>query len=280
MITTPFVSQIVLGDNIYDTATITGISGIPITGSVTFYVCTAVTCPSGGTFIGSTDVPLNTGETVNVQSPSYTPTTSGTFSFRADYSGDANYLTTIESNLAQEVFTVVLPVTRTQGFWQTHTSFTKYVYENYFGTNNQLFIGQNVDVAFDTHKGIIKNYPSATGINEIFGAYYASIPKTTTGAKRIPTDQARMTLLQQLLTAKLNCAAFGCPSSILSKITAADNAYRTGNVADMKMYTSELDAYNNLGDGQSIPAPLANQQGKATPKSSQSAADAVFWNKP
>ena len=109
---------------------------------------------------------------------------------------------------------------------------------------------------------------------ELFGAYYASISRTSTNAKRNKTDQARMVLLQQLLTAKLNCAAFGCTGSVQTLIFNADNAFASGSLL-MGFYTSQLDAFNNSGDTLVIP-----NLGPATPKTSQSIANIIFWDAP
>lgn len=69
-----------------DTATVTG-GTVPITGSVTFYICPGATtgCSSSGTSLGM--VALSGGNAAR----SFTPTTKGNYCFAAYYSGDANY---------------------------------------------------------------------------------------------------------------------------------------------------------------------------------------------
>jgi hypothetical protein len=87
-------------------------------------------------------------------------------------------------------------------------------------------------------------------------------------------------LLQQLLAAKLNCAAFGCSASTVTNIAGADLAYKLGaNKNTIMYYSGLLDAYNNSGDNGAIP-PVLGATGKATPKTSQSIADKSFWNQP
>jgi hypothetical protein len=168
----------------------------------------------------------------------------------------------------------LIGTTRTIGFWQTHTAFTTKVWNTYVSPANS-FIGDNVVVVpGTTHKGKL------TTIGQVFGGFYAPIAKTTTGTKRTPVDQARIQMLQQLLAAKLNCAAFGCSSSIQTLITNADNAYKAG--ADKNLIislTGQLDAFNNSGDAGAIP-PSLGATGKATPKTSQGLADLAFWNQP
>ncbi len=146
--------------------------------------------------------------------------------------------------------------TRTQGFWQTHTAFTSSVFA---ALANPMKIGANAT--------------KITTASQLFGAWYSSIPKTTTGQQRTAVDKARMTLLQQLVTAKLNCAKFGCAASVQTMIATADTAYASGTPAQILSSSALLDAYNNSGD-----TIVVGNTGKATPKVSESTANKVFWN--
>jgi len=161
--------------------------------------------------------------------------------------------------------------TRTQGFWKTHTAYTSLIFSTYFGS------GMTIGVS--PHKGTIHNVQSS-GQSELFGAYYANIAKISTGkgkaAKRNPVDQARMQLLRQLVTAKLNCAAFGCQSSVQTLITQADAAYAGGDKNLILYYAGELDEYNNSGDT----IILVGDPGNATPQTSKDWADIGFWDSP
>lgn len=170
----------------------------------------------------------------------------------------ANGYTTEGGNITVKV----VNTTRTLGFWQTHTDFTKKV----FGLT-PLNIGSG------SHKGPVETAA------RVFGGFYAPIAKTTSGAKRTPGDQARITLLQQLLAAKLNCAGFECSSTIQSQINAADSAYASGDKGAIMSFVSILDTYNNSGDTGAIPATLG-ATGSATPKASQAIAETAFWNLP
>lgn len=156
--------------------------------------------------------------------------------------------------------------TRTLGFWQTHTAYTTTKFNALMAN---FFVGSNVTVAPGTHKGKL------TSSAQVFGGFYASIPKTTTGAKRTDVDKARIQLLQQLLAAKLNCGTFGCTQPVKDMIASADAAYAGNNVATINSYISQLDAYNNSGDTIQI-----GNAGKATPKDSQSQASLSFWDLP
>lgn len=164
--------------------------------------------------------------------------------------------------------------TRTIGFWQTHTNFTTDMFEDYLVPAGKNFVGVNAPVVPGSHKGIL------TSIGQVFGGFYAPIAKTTTGMKRAPIDQARVTMLQQLLAAKLNCAAFGCSAATQTLIASADAAYAAGaNKNSIMSLSAQLDAFNNSGDANAIPATLP-ATGKATPKTSQSVANTAFWNQP
>ncbi len=149
-----------------------------------------------------------------------------------------------------------LSPTRTQGFWQTHTAYTS-----------------NVFTSLVTAMKIGTNPTKIDTLGELFGAWYSSIPKKTDGKQRTALDKARMTLLQQLVTAKLNCAKFGCSSDVQTMIATADTAYQTGTAAQIIASAGLLDAYNNSGD-----TIIVGNTGKATPKNSQNLADKPFWN--
>jgi hypothetical protein len=88
-----------------------------------------------------------------------------------------------------------------------------------------------------------------------------------------------MQLLQQLVAAKLNCAAFGCNASIKVLINSADGAYANGPASSMNSFGSQLEAYNLSGDGFPIP-PGLGPVGGATPALSQSLANIPFWDTP
>ena len=146
--------------------------------------------------------------------------------------------------------------TRTQGFWQTHTTYTTGIFNQFVGG---ITIG-----------GKVINTPA-----KLFAGFYSNLSKTSTGAKRTQLDQARMQMLQQWLAAKLNCQAFGCSGTTQTLLANAATAW-TGTDRNLILsYASQLDAYNNSNDALSI-----SGQGKATPGTSQTTASSafVFWN--
>jgi hypothetical protein len=176
----------------------------------------------------------------------------------------------------------VIGTTRTLGFWQTHTNFTTMVYNSFINStsSNPLFIGVNVWPTAGTHKGKI-TATSTPGASQLFGGFYAPIAKKTDGSKRTPVDQARIQMLQQLLAAKLNCAAFGCSGATQTLIANADAAYSavTPNKNTIISLAGQLDAFNNSGDANAIP-PSLGVTGKATPSTSKLIANMAFWDLP
>jgi hypothetical protein len=107
----PQSGSVAVGAQNVDVATITGTSGggSP-TGTVSFYVCGPLTsaagCPTGGQAVGSPiTVTAGAGNTAGATSSGFTPTAPGTWCFRADYSGDGNYVGSSDASPA-ECFTV------------------------------------------------------------------------------------------------------------------------------------------------------------------------------
>lgn len=162
---------------------------------------------------------------------------------------------------------VVCPIgtTRTQGFWATHTSYTQRAFAGALGGSMTIGAGGHARVIDTTGK--------------LFGAWLSSIPTKTDGSKRAAIDAGRMALLQQLVTAKLNCAAFGCNATTQAAIAGADAAYAAGAKATMASYAAALDAYNNGGDAGALPAALGALD-PASPALSKALANRAFWNAP
>ncbi|HEV8361562.1 MAG TPA: Ig-like domain-containing protein, partial [Candidatus Thermoplasmatota archaeon] len=103
--TTPADAAIVLGGSNSDQVTVAGVPGVTPTGTVTFYVCspsqlTNGVCSSGGSLV-STEALVDGA----AASDTFTPTSAGTWCFRGEYSGDANYEPSSDSS-AGECFTV------------------------------------------------------------------------------------------------------------------------------------------------------------------------------
>lgn len=253
------------GTIIHDKVIVSGTGPVP-SGTVTFKIFSSNdSCDCTGTPISTeANVPLVNGQ---AESTPWKPAP-GNYGYLVSYSGGGPYLS---ADGICERFTVRAgDTTRTLGFWQTHTAFTSQVFSDNFTAG--------MTVGSGGHTRLITNIQS-TDQSILFGAYYSSIPKKSDGTNRNAVERARIRLLQHLVTAKLNCAAFGCSLLTQDKITNADAAYAGTSTATMLLYQTQLDIYNNSGDGQPIP-PSLGDPGPATPATSQDWANLVFWDTP
>jgi hypothetical protein len=100
----PASPSILLGRADSDALTVTGsVTGGSPSGTVSFHVCgplpSASGCPTGGSAVGSSvTVTPGRANTSSATSPLFTPTATGTYCFRADYSGDSNYLASSDAS--------------------------------------------------------------------------------------------------------------------------------------------------------------------------------------
>jgi hypothetical protein len=197
-----------------------------------------------------------------VRSPSTTPfvtgnTSTGLISFTLTL-GDNVTCTYVNQRTSQ--------TTRTQGFWSTHLEVTTIVWNGgtiqgtVFGgissvLDNQL-CGQTLDIA------------------AVMGGFWSSIAQTTDKEKRSDVDRARMRLLQQLLAAELNYAAFGSlPPGGLTTFTNAEAAYCSGDIDAMNLYAGILAAFNESGDTGAFDTGFS-----ASPKDAKAIANLEFWD--
>jgi len=161
--------------------------------------------------------------------------------------------------------------TRTIGFWQTHTTFTEWVFDNKLSGSIQID-------SSTSHAKNINTY------GKLFGAFYCSIPKNTDHTSRPGIDQNRTILLQQLVGAILNHAASGVtvpidPVTGNDLITAGNLAYSSNNGTEMLRVKGLLDTFNGSGEITAFPAGFP-PQGSATPQVSKAIANKAFWNSP
>jgi hypothetical protein len=145
--------------------------------------------------------------------------------------------------------------TRTQGYWKTHTDVTTGIFDNPPNATDAALVG------FTNGTIIIGNSTSGKTIDdirELFGVYYSSIPKQSDGSDRPDPDQIMMIMLHQLVTAQLNCGAFGCSSQAVELINTCNDAFASANLTTIQYTDSsffngtgcveELDNYNNSGE--------------------------------
>jgi hypothetical protein len=135
--------------------------------------------------------------------------------------------------------------TRTQGFWQTHLSITTAVW--FGGTaGGNTFPG----VADPTICG------NTLTVQQVMAGFWSNIAKVSTGkgkdAQRSDVDKAKMQLLQQLLAAILNQAAFGSspqPPQFNYTIEQAKTIFcNSTDVSEIRAAASAMGAFNEAGD--------------------------------
>jgi hypothetical protein len=157
-------------------------------------------------------------------------------------------------------------VTRTQGFWSTHQQLANIAWMGGSG------FGHNFPGVAATSIGDRMLCGRTLGTPELMGGFWSDVSKKTTGAKRSALDQARMQLLQQLLAAELNHAAFGTvPTS--GSFTAWEAAYCGTNTNAIKTAQQQAASFNSAGDSaQFTPGTSADS------KTARAIANYVFWN--
>jgi hypothetical protein len=159
-------------------------------------------------------------------------------------------------------------VTRTQGFWATHTPLATIAW--FGGTAfGHTFPGVAATAGIGDTTICGRNI---NDLGKLMGGFWSSIPKTSTGAKRGSLDQARMQLLQQLLAAELNASAFGSVPSAGS-FTLWESALCGTSTDAIKTAQKQAASFNERGDsGTFTPGTSADS------KYARSVADKLFWD--
>lgn len=249
--TTPSPTSGTVGVMLNDSAALTG--GFNPTGTITFKLFSPNDTTCSGTPAFTNVVTVNGAGTYNTSS-GFASNVAGTWRWVAVYSGDVSN-NSVSGGCNDEQVTIVAPVTRTLGFWQTHYAYTT----SKFSASDPIWTicspGRKVD-----------------SLASLFGGFYASIPKKSTGVKRSDLDQARMQLMQQLLAAILNHIAFGSGSTAM--LDSAKAAYCGSDKAAILAAASTLDTFNNSGDAQ----PTSQNTGSADPKKSQATGTVALWD--
>ena len=157
--------------------------------------------------------------------------------------------------------------TRTQGFWATHSGLTQVVwFGGTFGPN--------------TFPGIPSSqwqfcspavHPTIDNLGKLLGGFWSGISQTSTSKKRSSLDQARMQLLQQLLAAMLNVAAFQATPPIT--IASAQAAYCGTDITAIKNAQAAMASFNTSGDNGTF-----TPGGSANGKLAKSLANLAYWD--
>ena len=159
-------------------------------------------------------------------------------------------------------------VTRTQGFWATHTPLANIAW--FGGTAfGHTFPGVAGTVGIGDRT--ICGRPIDT-LGKLMGGFWSDVSKTSTGAKRSALDQARMQLLQQLLSAELNASAFGSvPSS--GTFAAWESAYCSTNTNTIKSAQQQAASFNSQGDSSTFTPGTS-----ADSKNARAISTLAFWD--
>ena len=109
-------------------------------------------------------------------------------------------------------------------------------------------------------------------LGKLMGGFWSDVSKKSTGVKRTALDQARMTLLQQMLAAELNASAFGSalPSG---SFAAMEAAYCGTNQTTIKNAQQQAASFNSSGDTAAFTPGTS-----ADSKNARAVANYVFWN--
>ncbi len=160
-------------------------------------------------------------------------------------------------------------VTRTQGFWATHTPLANiawfggtafgHTFPGVTGTvGDRLLCGRPIDT-----------------LAQLMGGFWSDVSKTTTAKKRSALDQARMQLLQQLLAAELNSSAFGSvPSGGVGQFAVWEAAFCGTNQTALQQAQQGAASFNNSGDSATFTPGTS-----ADSKNARAIADRAFWDK-
>jgi hypothetical protein len=159
-------------------------------------------------------------------------------------------------------------VTRTQGFWQTHSQLADIAW---FG--GDAFGHSFPGVAGTPGIGdeLICGRPLDT-LGKVMGGFWSDIPKKSDNKKRTALDQARMQLLQQLLAAELNASAFGSVPSTGS-FAAWENALCGTNQTAIQTALQQAASFNSSGDSETFTPGTS-----ADSKTGRALADKPFWD--
>ena len=159
-------------------------------------------------------------------------------------------------------------VTRTQGFWATHTPLANIAW--FGGTAfGHTFPG----VAATLGDALICGRP-VDDLGKLLGGFWGAIPRTSAGRRRSPLDQARMQLLQQLLAAELNASAFGSvPTGGPGAFAAWESALCGTDQNAIKTAQQQAASFNTAGDsGTFTPGTSADA------KNARQIANIPFWD--
>src|SRR4029079_5138724 len=111
-------------------------------------------------------------------------------------------------------------------------------------------------------------------LGKLMGGFWSDISKTTTNKKRSALDQARMQLLQQLLSAELNASAFGSAAAGGSgQFAVWEAAYCGTNPTTIQNAMQGAASFNNSGDSTTFTPGTS-----ADSKNARAIANYIWWD--
>jgi hypothetical protein len=166
-------------------------------------------------------------------------------------------------------------VTRTQGFWATHTPLANVAWfggtafgHTFPGVANTTGIGNTTLVCNNV---VVKDIDT---LGKLMGGFWSDISKKSTGSKRSSLDQARMQLLQQMLAAELNASAFGSvPAGGSGQFAVWEAAYCGTNQTAIQQALQGAASFNNSGDSATFTPGTS-----ADSKNARAIANKAFWD--
>jgi len=161
---------------------------------------------------------------------------------------------------------VVSGVTRTQGFWATHTALSNLIWDTLVPTVDKQLCTATILTNADPITEL-----SATGTNQLMGGFWANVSQTSGHTKRLSLDQVRMQALQQYLAAAINVAQFH--SNTEAFLAAARTIYCGTDVSAIQGLIGTLGSYNTSGD-----AGVFDPGVSATAPESKKEANIPFWD--
>jgi len=161
-------------------------------------------------------------------------------------------------------------ITRTWGFWKTHTKFTKCIFDKCGGS-------------FDLGWRVVDSYA------DLFGLFYSKNASQSDGSERNPKPRtpegalcvARVKASHQVLAAMLNtCLDDGKPLPAGIDFDYIKTTLSGDDVDAIKNLHDALGAYNESGDLEPLSPTESCVQGNATPRWSAKIADIAFGDCP
>jgi hypothetical protein len=162
-------------------------------------------------------------------------------------------------------------VTRTQGFWATHSPLAKIAW---FGGTAFGHTFPGVAAVGGIGDTLICGRP-IDDLGKLMGAFWSDISKKSilaNAAKRPALDQARMQLLQQLIAAELNASAFGsAPGS--GSFASWETALCGTDAKALQTAQQQAASFNSQGDSSTFTPGTS-----ADSKYARSVANIPFWD--